>query len=146
MKDSPDSSTNPGTLPHKRPWQLLVVGEGGTLLTQQDIEDLTRILDLLPHVAGLDITTSAGSARVSRDVPGNYIQQADQILAGMFTRNPDVTGITFPAPHGRAAHTATPDDPHVLPHDRALTAIMDARQRGEITADEMIAQIRQADA
>ncbi|EGG79010.1 hypothetical protein SXCC_00318 [Gluconacetobacter sp. SXCC-1] len=72
---------------------------------------------------------------------GNYIQQADHILAGMFTRNPDVTGITFPAPHGRAAHTATPDDPHVLPHDRALTAIMDARQRGEITADEMIAQI-----
>ncbi|MBE7619931.1 hypothetical protein GL297_09890 [Komagataeibacter sp. FXV2] len=60
--------------------------------------------------------------------------------------NPDVTGITFPAPHGRAAHTATPDDPHVLPHDRALTAIMDARQRGEITADEMIAQIRQAGA
>ncbi|NVN38781.1 hypothetical protein HUK81_18315 [Komagataeibacter swingsii] len=77
-------------------------------------------------------------------VLGNYIQQADHILAGMFTRNPDVTGITFPAPHGRAAHTATPDDPHVLPHDRALTAIMDARQRGEITADEMIAQIRQA--
>ena len=144
MKDSPDSSTNPGTLPQKRPWQLLVVGDGGTLLTQQDIESLTRILDLLPYVAGLDITTSAGSARVSRDVPGNYIQQADQILAGMFTRNPDVTGITFPATHGRAAHTATADDPHVLPHDRALTAIMDARQHGEITADEMIAQIRQA--
>ncbi|RBM04821.1 hypothetical protein [Novacetimonas cocois] len=75
MKDSP------GTLPQKRPWQLLVVG--GTLLTQQDIEALTRILDLLPHVAGLDITTSVGSARVFRDVPGNYIQQADQILAGM---------------------------------------------------------------
>ncbi|GCE81626.1 hypothetical protein [Komagataeibacter oboediens] len=49
MKDSPDSSTNPGTLPQKRPWQLLVVGDGGTLLTQQDIEALTRILDLLPH-------------------------------------------------------------------------------------------------
>ncbi|EGG79012.1 hypothetical protein SXCC_00320 [Gluconacetobacter sp. SXCC-1] len=62
MKDSP------GTLPQKRPWQLLVIGDGGTLLTQQDIEALTRILDLLPHVAGLDITTSAGSARVSRDV------------------------------------------------------------------------------
>lgn len=144
MKDSPDSNTNPGTLSQQRPWQLLMIGNGGTLLTQQDIEALTRILDLLPHIAGLDITTSAGSARVSRDFPSNYIQEANQILAEMFTRNPNVTGITFPAPHGRRAHTATVDDPHVLPHDRALTAIMDARQRGEITADEMIAQIRQA--
>ena len=74
MKDGPDSNTNPRILPQKRSWQLLVVGDGGTLLTQQDIEALTRILDLLPHVAGLDITTSVGSARVFRDVPGNYIQ------------------------------------------------------------------------
>ncbi|MBL7241336.1 hypothetical protein [Komagataeibacter rhaeticus] len=58
---------------HKPRFVIMSVKHYEALLRkQQGIEALTRILDLLPHIAGLDITTSAGSARVSRDVPGNY--------------------------------------------------------------------------
>ena len=67
----------------------------------------------------------------------------DDALPVLFARNPNVTGVTFPATCGRSAHTSTARDPHVLPYDKAQAAIRDAWHRGEITVDQMIMRIRQ---
>lgn len=85
-----------------RPWQLLMIDEGASHFTAKDVEALPRILDLFPHIGGLDVQTTAGPVRVSRDFSCDYTRQVDQLL----------TGITFPARAAQSAHTATPDDPH----------------------------------
>lgn len=99
----------------RRPWQLLLIGEEAAQLTPEDVEALTRVLDLLPHVAELDVQTTVGPVRISRDFSGDYVRQVDQLLAGIFERNAAVTGITFPAKPDRLPHTATPNHPHWSP-------------------------------
>ncbi|WP_050452576.1 hypothetical protein [Candidatus Burkholderia verschuerenii] len=88
------------------------------------------------------MTTSAGPVRVSRDFPSDYTSRVDQLLAGIFARNPAVTGITFPAVSGRPGHTATPDDPYWSAQGQAIEGLSEACRRGEITADEMTHRLK----
>ncbi|KND57345.1 hypothetical protein BVER_02742c [Candidatus Burkholderia verschuerenii] len=125
-----------------RPWQLLMIGKGISQITPQDVDALTRIFDLFPHVGGLDVTTSAGPVWVSRDFSSDYTHQVDQLLAEIFQRNSAVTGIAFPAASGQPRHIATPDNPHWLAQGQALEALSKACQRGEITADEMANRVK----
>lgn len=101
MSENTDIKTRLKQFRQGRPWQLLMIGEGISQITAEDVDALTRIFDLFPHVGGLDVTTSAGIIRVSRDFPSDYTSRIDQLLAGIFARNPAVTGITFPAASGR---------------------------------------------
>lgn len=142
MSENTDIKTRLKQLRQGRPWQLLMIGDGISQITAEDVDALTRIFDLFPHVGGLDVTTSAGPIRVSRDFPSDYTRRVDQLLAGIFEHNPAVTGITFPATSGRPGHTATPDDPHWSAQGQALETLSDACRRGEITADEMARRLK----
>ncbi|OBR54724.1 hypothetical protein A6456_37950 [Paraburkholderia tropica] len=119
-----------------------MIGDGISQITADDVDALTRIFDLFPHVGGLDVTTSAGPIRVSRDFPSDYTSRVDQLLAGIFEHNPAVTGITFPGVSGQPGHTATPDDPHWSAQGQVIQALSDACRRGEITADEMARRLK----
>lgn len=143
MSENTDAQTSLSQLRQGRPWQLLMIGEGISQITAEDVDALTRIFDLFPHVGGLDVTTSAGPVRVSRDFPSDYTSRVDQLLAGIFERNPAVTGITFPAISGRPGHAATPDDPHWFAQGRMLEALSEACQRGEITTDELVKRVKE---
>ena len=142
MNENTDIKTRLSRLRQGRPWQLLLIGDGISQITPEDVDALTRILDLFPHVSGLDVTTSAGPVRVSRDFPSDYTSRVDQLLASIFERNPAVTGITFPGASGQLGHTATPDDPHWSAQGQALETLSDACRRGEITADEMARRLK----
>lgn len=142
MSENTDIKTRLKQLRQDRPWQLLMIGDGISQITADDVDALTRILDLFPHVGGLDVTTSAGPIRVSRDFPSDYTRRVDQLLAGIFERNPAVTGITFPAASDRPGHTATPDDPHWSAQGQVLETLSDACRRGEITTDEMTCRLK----
>lgn len=142
MNENTDPQIRLKQLRQGRSWQLLMIGEGTSQLTAEDVDALTRIFDLFPHVGGLDVATSAGPVRVSRDFPSDYTSRVDQLLASIFERNPAVTGITFPAVSGRPGHTATPDDPHWSAQGRMLETLSEAGQRGEITTDELVNRVK----
>lgn len=143
MNENTDTQTSLSRLRQGRPWQLLMIGEGISQITAEDVDALTRIFDLFPHVGGLDVTTSAGPVRVSRDFPSDYTGRVDQLLASIFERNPAITGITFPAVSGRPEYTATPHDPHWSAQGQALEALYEACQRGKITTDELVNRVRE---
>ncbi|MEX3557657.1 MAG: hypothetical protein VB124_04510 [Burkholderia sp.] len=143
MSENTDIHSRLRQLRQGRPWQLLMVGEGIDQLNSEAHEALARILDLFPAVSHLLVQTIAGGCRVSRDFPSGYIDEVDQRLAGIFQGNPAVTGITFPKTSTRPGHTATPDDPHWSAEGKASTGILAALTRGEITADEAVAQLKQ---
>lgn len=143
MNENTDTQTRLSRLRQGRPWQLLMIGDGISQITAEDVDALTRIFDLFPHVGGLDVTTSAGPVRVSRDFPSDYTSRVDQLLTSIFEQNPAVIGITFPAVSGRPGHTATPDDPHWSAQGRMLEALSEACQRGEITADELVNRVKE---
>ena len=126
MNENTDTQTSLSRLRQGRPWQLLMIGEGISQITAEDVDALTRIFDLFPHVGGLDVTTSAGPVRVSRDFPSDYTSRVDQLLANIFEQNQAITGITFPAVSGRPEHTATPGDPHWSAQGSALEALSEA--------------------
>ncbi len=65
-----------------------MIGDGISQITAEDVDALTRIFDLFPHVGGLDVTTSAGPLRVSRDFPS----------AGSINCSPAFSSATWPSP------------------------------------------------
>ncbi len=69
-----------------------MIGDGISQITAEDVDALTRPFDLCTHVGGLDVTTSAGPIRVSHDFPSDYTRRVDQLLAGIFERNPAAQG------------------------------------------------------
>jgi hypothetical protein len=91
----------------------------------------------------LVVTMGDGSFHVARDFPGDYTQQVDRILAGVFKGNPAVTGITFRW-SGKSQHdTATLDDPHWSASGRDYARIDASVARGEITSEQAIAAYQQ---
>lgn len=102
----------------RRPaWQLSSVSTGNDSLdlAPKTIDALTRILDLLPGVAGLSIRTEGGVTEVSRDFSGNYLVEVDQMLTDIFERQPQIKEIVFPGKGGREQHIATQSNPTCLP-------------------------------
>ena len=106
------------------PWQLLMVGNADAPIafSAETNNALTRIFDLLPHLAGVTIKTTKGDLNVSRDFAGNYVKEVDQLLAGILNSEPEITGIVFPATATRPEHTATVEDPHLLPEGKEFAA------------------------
>lgn len=132
-------------MPLRRPpWQLLMTGNTDEPLrfTAETNNALTRIFDLLPGLGGVTIKTAKGDFSVSRDFPGDYTQTVDTLIAGIFTNEPEITGIVFPATSTRPEHTATADDPHFLPEGKKLAAIAAALEAVEIGSEEAIRQIK----
>ncbi|MGI4793738.1 MAG: hypothetical protein ACRYG8_06550 [Janthinobacterium lividum] len=130
-----------GLSSRRRPWQLLMTGEGINQINVKACESLARILNLFPSVSHLVIKTMVGDCQVSRDFPSNYMAEVDQHLVGIFHGNPAVTGITFPTTSGRPGYTSTPNDPHWSPDGKASADIMAAFARGEIGFNEAIVQL-----
>lgn len=104
-----------GLGPLRRPWQVMLAWAGADPPGAGLGEALGRILDLFPDVGSLRVHTAGGGIVATRDFHGNYPVEVDAILARLFRDNPNVTGVTFPATATRAAHTATPADPHWSP-------------------------------
>jgi hypothetical protein len=127
----------------RRPWQLLLVGPSVDGLDAAIQEKLARILDLFPNVDSLSVDTASGGFRASRDFPGDYTAEVDQLLGRLFRDNPAITGIGFPATTTRPAHTATPDAPYWHAQGAWIAQIQDAIAREEITPQEGIAQLTQ---
>lgn len=92
---------------------------------------LMRIFDLLPHLGGVTIKTTSGDLSLSRDFPGNYVNEVDALLAGILNSEPEITGIVFPATGTRPEHMATVEDPHLLPEAKELAAAEAANETGE---------------
>ena len=94
----------------RRPWQLLLTGDGIAVADAELVTGLARILELLPSVPGLTVETTQGTLVATRDFPSGSVGEVDTILAGLFRGKPDLTGIRFSGNEARPAHTATPDD------------------------------------
>lgn len=115
------------------PWQLLMVGntDGMIAFSAETNNALMRIFDLLPHLGGVPIKTTSGDLSLSRDFPGNYVNEVDALLAGILNSEPEITGIVFPATGTRPEHMATVEDPHLLPEAKELAAAEAANETGE---------------
>jgi len=135
------AANHPGSeATRKRPWQILLTGEGITQIdgaTRQALED---ILELFTEVGGLVVHMSAGKVSVTRDFPSDYTTQVDRLLGTIFKNNRCVTGIEFLGM--KTPHTATPDDPYWSPQGKAYESIKEAAAQGEITPEEAIAAYR----
>jgi len=67
--------------PVARSWQLLIVEPGSRHVTPDLHDRLLRLLDLLPQTRLIEIETDAGSVSVSRDWPGDRMEEVDAIKA-----------------------------------------------------------------
>lgn len=115
----------------RRPWQLLMVGEGIEHIAPGTREALASILDLLPELPTLILHTQHGSIHVSRDFAGDHIRQIDKTIAGIFRKDATIGAIEFPN------HTATRDNPHILSGGKSLQEIVSKTKTGEISRDLM---------
>ena len=123
------------------PWQLLLTGDGG--LEQIDAATrriLEQILELFTEVRGLVVHIGTGRVTVTRDFPGDYAAQVDQLLSEIFKSNPAVTGIEFLGL--KNPHTATSDDPYWSAAGKEYARIRAAVARGEMTPEQAIAAYR----
>ena len=137
-----DSYEAPGVLdPSRRPWQPQSIGAQIPPRVQWD---LGRILELFPELGSLVVHTTSGSAEVTRNYQDDYTREVDQLLAGIFRDNLEVTGVTFQwAERKRPAseHTATPAEPYWSPLGAESARINAAQARGELTPAEAIAAL-----
>ena len=104
------------------PWQLVMVGLGESndvSVSSDTTNALTRLLDHLPSLTGLTLRTGKGDLVVSRDFPPKEMDIVDGLIASVFTNDPHITGIVFPATGSRTKHVATADKPHFLPPKKA---------------------------
>ena len=100
-------------------------------------ETLARILDLMPGVGHLTLQTADGGVlNVTRDYSGDYLTEVNRRIAAIFSADPQITAIAFPK------HTATPDDPHWSPNEKAMATLAAARQASDITPDEAIRRMK----
>lgn len=67
--------------PVPRPWQLLTVGPGTRHVTPDLHDRLVRLLDLLPQTRLIEIETDTGGVCVSRDWPGDRMEEVTGIEA-----------------------------------------------------------------
>ena len=65
-----------GLTPRRRPWQLLLTGDGPDQLSAEVGEALARILDLFPSVSHLVVRTTGGSVHASRDFPSGHTRRS----------------------------------------------------------------------
>jgi hypothetical protein len=126
--------------PRHRPWQIMFTGHGLEQIDAGTRQVLEQILELFTEVGGLVVHTVVGSLSVTRDFPGDYTTQVDQLLAEIFQDNSAVTGIEFLGMEN--PHTATPDDPYWSADGKAYASIEEAAARGEITPEDAIAAYR----
>ncbi len=108
MRESTDIKTRLKQLRQGWPWQLLMSGDGISQITAEDAD---------AHLRPVPACWRPGCDHIGRSPTGVTRfseRRVDQLLAGIFERNPAVTGITFSA----------------------------ACQRGEITADEMARRLK----
>ena len=126
----------------RRPWQPQSIG---AQIAPRVHWDLGRILELFPELGSLVVHTRSGSAEVTRDYQDDYTREVDQLLAGMFRDNPEVTGVTLRwAERKRQAseHTATPVEPYWSPLGKEYARIDAAQARGELTPTEAIVELK----
>ncbi|KQN83015.1 hypothetical protein ASE90_09705 [Sphingomonas sp. Leaf67] len=64
-----------------RSWQLMTVGPGSRHVTPDLHERLVRLFDLLPQTRLIEIETDAGGVSVSRDWPGDRMEEVSAIEA-----------------------------------------------------------------
>ena len=77
-----------------RTWQLLMVGPGSRHITPDLRDRLVRLLDLLPQTRLIEIETDAGGVSVSRDWPGDRIEEVAAIEADIAAL-PGITRLTL---------------------------------------------------
>lgn len=91
----------------RRSWQLVMTGDLPDPLSPELIADLTRLLDLRPDLACLDLETDAGGVHVARDWPSDKVDEVTE-LKNRIASAPGVRGLTLhprkapPAPSGAA--------------------------------------------
>ena len=98
-----------------RPWQVMLTWTTAEPPGPDLHKALGRILDLCPSTGSLIVHTQNGSIMATRDFAGSTSEEVGDILAGLFSADPAILGVTFPATSTRAAHMATPDNPYSLP-------------------------------
>jgi hypothetical protein len=89
----------------RRSWQLVMTGNLPASLSPDLVADLTRLLDLRPDLACIDLETDAGGVHVARDWPSS---KADEVaeLEHRIAAIPGVRGLALhlrnarPAPSG----------------------------------------------
>ena len=113
-----DPSVLEGLAP-RLPWRLQFTGEGSQVVTSHAERSIEQIFELFPSVQFLTLHTSRGDASATRNFPSGYTQRVDELLASIFQKNPDITGVTFPARQGQPMHTATPENPFWAASEKA---------------------------
>lgn len=147
MTKTPDRSLNPSAVKRaqesvqpRRPWQLLMQSNGSQPISfsEQTVSALTRILDLLPHLAGLTLKTDAGDVHVSRDFSGDTTGAVDSLISTILTADPDISGIVFSGSGQSSEHVATRDDPHYLSAGKQFAIVRDTLKAGLIDSGEAL--------
>lgn len=87
----------------RRSWQLVMTGDLPDPLSPDLIADLTRLLDLRPDLACLDLETDAGGIHVARDWPSDKVDEAAE-LERRIAAAPGVRGLAL---HPRKAPPAS---------------------------------------
>lgn len=77
-----------------RSWQLLMVGPGSRHVTPELHDRLVRLLDLLPQTRLIELETDAGGVSVSRDWPGDRMEEVEGIEADIAAM-PGVSRLTL---------------------------------------------------
>ncbi|QCI96230.1 hypothetical protein [Novosphingobium sp. EMRT-2] len=78
----------------KRSWQLVMTGNLPDPLSPELITDLTRLLDLRPDLACLDLETDAGGVHVARDWSSDKVDEV-AALERRIAAAPGVRGLTL---------------------------------------------------
>lgn len=78
----------------RRSWQLVMTGNLPDPLSPELIADLTRLLDLRPDLARLDLETDAGGVYVARDWPSDKVDEVEALGRRIATA-PGVRGLTL---------------------------------------------------
>lgn len=91
----------------RRSWQLLMTGDLPSPISAELIADLTRLLDLRPDLASLNLETDTGGIYVARDWFSDKVDEVEA-LERRIVAAPALRGLTLhprkaaPAPSGEA--------------------------------------------
>jgi hypothetical protein len=131
-----------GLEPLRRRSRLTITSERECAIVGDAMIALHDLLDLRPEIGALTLTTANGWVHIARDEPAPETDQADAALARLFRADPAITAVTVPPVFARPARVATPDDPYLSPHGKAMAAIESALKEGKMSIEDANAATR----